>query len=125
MTGQSGIIAIVCGSRRGHYGVGAALSAFDQDHQRIVHVIVGSVFGVDRDAHTWALEHERMASVIPARWQTYGRAAGPIRNEAMAALCRPDVVLAFPGGAGTAGMVEVAKRACLTVWHWGGATWLA
>lgn len=122
---ERGITAIVCGSRRGCSDTGAALSTFDQEHQRLGHIIVGSANGVDSQAHFWALEHERIVTVMPARWRTYGRAAGPIRNESMAAFCKPDAVLAFPGGAGTASMVAVAQREGITVWHWRGDAWLA
>jgi predicted Rossmann-fold nucleotide-binding protein len=60
--------------------------------------------------------------VMPARWERHGRAAGPIRNrellqlaiaEAMAhtsAMASTSVlVVAFPGGAGTASLVQQAR----------------
>lgn len=52
----------------------------------------------------------------PADWETYGKAAGPIRNQIMLDQGRPDIVLAFPTkpldeSKGTADMVRRAKTA--------------
>ena len=57
--------------------------------------------GITEDAH-------------PAKWHKHGPAAGPIRNREMLAT-KPDVVLAFPGGRGTADMVKQAELAGLNV----------
>lgn len=54
---------------------------------------------------------------VPAEWRRHGRSAGPRRNREMARLAAEHasrvggrvVVLAFPGGAGTADMVAVAE----------------
>ncbi len=61
--------------------------------------------------------------VLPADWRRHGRAAGPIRNRellelaisravALASPAAPVAVLvvAFPGGAGTASLVQQARR---------------
>jgi hypothetical protein len=61
--------------------------------------------------------------VLPADWRRHGRAAGPIRNrellelaisraEALSSAAAPASVLvvAFPGGAGTASLVREARR---------------
>lgn len=50
----------------------------------------------------------------PADWKRFGRAAGVLRNTAMLA-DRPELVIAFPGGKGTADMVRKAKAAGLEV----------
>jgi K+-sensing histidine kinase KdpD len=60
---------------------------------------------------------------MPAKWQLHGRAAGPIRNRALLeqAVARAVahsspvyqasvLVVAFPGGAGTASLVREARR---------------
>jgi ABC-type Fe3+-hydroxamate transport system substrate-binding protein len=49
--------------------------------------------------------------VTPEDWARYGRRAGPIRNSAMLKDSKPDLVIAFPGGTGTADMVKKAKAA--------------
>ena len=47
----------------------------------------------------------------PADWKQYGRGAGPIRNREMLQYSEPDIVVAFPGGAGTADMIRAARTA--------------
>lgn len=42
--------------------------------------------------------------------QKYGKSAGPIRNQTMLDDGKPDLVLAFPGGRGTADMVAKAEK---------------
>ena len=50
----------------------------------------------------------------PADWKTHGKAAGPIRNQQMLD-AGADLVIAFPGGKGTADMVERARKAGIVV----------
>ena len=52
--------------------------------------------------------------IYPADWQKYGKAAGPIRNQQMLD-AKPDLVVAFPGGRGTADMVRRAEAAGVMV----------
>jgi hypothetical protein len=47
---------------------------------------------------------------VPADWQKHGTAAGPIRNKQMIVSGKPDLVLAFPGGRGTADMSRRAEK---------------
>ena len=54
-------------------------------------------------------------SIYPADWDKHGKAAGPIRNKQMIDEGKPDLVIAFPGGRGTAGAVRLAKFAGVTV----------
>jgi hypothetical protein len=90
---------------------------------RLVHLVLhGGARGADaaigRAAHQlgWA------SLVMPAQWQRHGRAAGPIRNRELleqavaraAAHSSPSrqvsvLVVAFPGGAGTAFLVRQAR----------------
>lgn len=50
-----------------------------------------------------------------ADWTKHGKAAGPIRNKQMLDEGKPDLVIAFPGGAGTANMVKLAEEAGVKV----------
>jgi hypothetical protein len=43
--------------------------------------------------------------------------AGPRRNARMLADARPSLVVAFPGGSGTEGMVSLAEEAGVPVWR--------
>lgn len=48
-------------------------------------------------------------TVFKADWSKDGRKAGPVRNSVMLSVGKPDLVIAFPGGRGTADMVRKAK----------------
>ena len=52
---------------------------------------------------------------FPAEWERLGLAAGPIRNQRMIDEGKPDVVIAFPGGRGTADMTARAAAAGIPV----------
>jgi SLOG family YspA-like protein len=69
----------------------------------------GDARGVDRIAGDWAEEHNIPVKVFPANWDRDGRAAGPIRNQLMLDQ-NPVFVIAFPGGKGTADMIDRASR---------------
>lgn len=71
--------------------------------------------GADKAADQWAKRMRRSVEAFPADWDTHGRAAGPIRNQRMLDEGKPDLVLAFPGGRGTADMVRRAKKAGVRV----------
>lgn len=78
-------------------------------------VIHGAATGADDEAMGWAqacgIQHLPMA----ADWHRYGKAAGPIRNQRMLDEGKPDLVIAFPGGRGTADMVRRARKARIEV----------
>jgi hypothetical protein len=71
--------------------------------------------GADRWADEWATTSWCPAVTFEADWKAHGRAAGPIRNQQMIDDGRPDLVVAFPGGRGTADMVRRARRAGIVV----------
>lgn len=71
--------------------------------------------GVDYFAFTWARARGIQRARFDADWQTHRRAAGPIRNRRMLKEGKPDAVVAFPGGAGTADMVRQARNAGVKV----------
>lgn len=72
------------------------------------------VHGAARGADTLAAEQwtawGRQVEAWPANWREHGKAAGPIRNQAMLD-SGVDLLIAFPGGRGTADMIGRAKRA--------------
>jgi hypothetical protein len=75
----------------------------------------GGATGADTLAGAWAAIAGVECVVYKADWKAHGRAAGPIRNAKMLADENPDMVVAFPGGAGTASCVLLAQRAGLVV----------
>jgi hypothetical protein len=81
-------------------------------------VIEGGADGADLLAYRWAtrnLDLERNHQCFKAEWVKHGKRAGPMRNQRMLDEGKPDLVLAFPGGKGTADMVRRAKRAGIEV----------
>ena len=66
-------------------------------------------------AFRWAAERNVFQRVFFAKWALIGRGAGPLRNQQMLREGKPDLVLAFPGGKGTAHMVRIARKAGVPV----------
>lgn len=81
-------------------------------------VIEGGARGADHFAAIWSVR-ENIAERLKfqADWSTYGLAAGPRRNQIMIDEGKPDLVVAFSGGRGTADMVSRARKAGITVVH--------
>ena len=84
--------------------------AFDADV-----LIQGGASGADELAVDWAEHHQIRIENYPADWKKYGRSAGYIRNAQMLQEGKPDLVIAFPGGKGTAMMVKLAEKAKIKV----------
>lgn len=71
--------------------------------------------GADVWADEWAEDRGVKAWKFPADWMLLGKAAGPRRNQKMLNEGKPDLVVAFPGGKGTADMVRKARVAGVEV----------
>lgn len=82
-------------------------------------IIHGDARGADTLAKEWAVSRGVKHRAFPAKWAEHGKAAGPIRNAQMLAEGQPDKVVAFPGGSGTANMVEQSRRAGVRVCIYG------
>lgn len=109
---------LVCGGRdfsdkRRAYAV---LDRLHREHGIDV-VIEGDARGADRIAGYWARRNRIDNLKFPANWDSYGKLAGIMRNRQMLEEGKPDMVLAFPGGTGTANMVSIARRAGLPIQH--------
>lgn len=78
-------------------------------------IIQGGANGADRMAREWAREHALELATELTEWEKHGRAAGPIRNQAMLDRHQPGLVVAFPGGRGTADMVRRSRKAGVDV----------
>ena len=78
-------------------------------------IIHGGANGADTMAGCWGDKHNIPVTVFKADWSRHGRAAGPRRNEKMLYEGKPDFVIAFPGGRGTAHMVSIAEKAGVRV----------
>jgi hypothetical protein len=107
---MEGLRVLVCGSRnyRDQEHVWTTLSELNAK-QPIGLLIHGAATGADRLAQAWALNRVIPDREFNANWPEHGGAAGVIRNQRMIDEGRPDLVVAFPGGPGTADLVQRAK----------------
>ena len=81
-----------------------------------IEIVSGAHYkGADKLGEQYAKERNYQLTKFPANWNTYGRAAGPKRNQQMANYA--DVLIAFWDGKskGTLNMINEAKRANLSV----------
>jgi hypothetical protein len=78
-------------------------------------VISGTAKGADRLGEKWAQANDIPVDRYPAQWSRYGGAAGPIRNQEMLDKGKPDLVVVFKGGTGSAHMAKIARKAGVKV----------
>ena len=106
---------LVCGGRgfsnRSRFD--SIMDWFADAHDLVI--IHGGARGADNLAGDWADVNRTGLEVYPADWDKYGKAAGFIRNQQMLDEGKPDLVVAFPGGNGTADMIRRARKAGIEV----------
>lgn len=117
-------VVIVCGGRD-YTNRSAVYAALDMLHHisPITLLIEGGAAGADLCGKQWAQDRGVLFHTEDADWDLHGKAAGPIRNKAMLDIQRQAVsesyetryVVAFPGGKGTANMIQQARK-CAGVW---------
>ena len=108
---------LVCGGRD-YSDIDRVYTELDQIHRvtPIKCIIEGGAKGADYLASRWSAKHDLNEHArFSADWALHGRAAGPKRNQKMLDEGKPDLVMAFPGGRGTADMVSRAKVAGIEV----------
>lgn len=125
------MIVLVCGGRyfNDRDLVFYALDHVERERGPIIGLVHGYASGADTLADLWmcyTIAYEdiekgkslRWLSRKPADWQRYGRSAGPIRNRRMLE-AHPgiELVIALPGGHGTADMIACARNKGLPVWQ--------
>lgn len=94
----------------------AMLNLYRRAHVGLIEVIIhGAAPGADTMAHKWCKRMHVPEKACPADWEGFGRGAGYVRNKAMLIHEKPTLVVAFPGGKGTANMVDIAQRAGVPV----------
>lgn len=107
---------LVCGGRAFDDGktLFEALTSIHRQHQfrKLIH---GGAKGADALADAWAKSRRVPVKEFPADWSRYGNLAGPMRNGQMLREGRPDLVVPFPGGPGTADLVRQAHKAEMEV----------
>jgi predicted Rossmann-fold nucleotide-binding protein len=112
-----GLRVLVCGGRD-FRDWELAREYLDRLHAEfgITCVIQGGARGADELADRWAGSWAGVNSEeYRAEWDEYGKGAGHIRNQRMLTEGNPHIVVAFPGGRGTADMVRRARAAGIEV----------
>lgn len=108
---------LVCGSR--DYEDYDEMEKTLRDHLNSGTIIInGKAPGADQLSSLIAHNHKVHYAEVPAQWNNFGRAAGPLRNAAMLGL-EPDLAFAFytnyHKSKGTANMVKQLKEAGIRV----------
>lgn len=89
----------------------AAMRDLEAAFGPVTSVIHGGAAGADLLGSRWGHFFGLPVTPFKADWTKHGKAAGPIRNQRMLDEGKPDRVVAFPGGRGTADMVRRAEKA--------------
>jgi hypothetical protein len=107
---------LVCGGRS-FTDARLVAEVLDEIHAStpVTELCEGGASGADKLAFWWGVRRYVWTSTVPADFSRLGPSAGPIRNAQMLAKFRPDLVVAFPGGRGTADMVGKAEKAGIPV----------
>lgn len=94
------------------------IDVFEFIHKQvnITTIVHGAAKGTDSLADSWAEFKNILRKPYPANWNKYGKSAGIIRNRVML-FENPDIelVIAFPGGAGTNDMIKISLQKRLPV----------
>ena len=100
---------IVAGNRRfnNHSLITKALESIIGN--RDVVIVSGGATGVDTIASQWANKKGLDSVIMKADWNLHGRAAGPIRNKAMAEIST-HLIAFHNGSSGTQNMIDTAKN---------------
>jgi hypothetical protein len=105
-------IVLVTGGR--DYGdVGTVFDCLTKLNDQFARMIIvhGDAAGADTLAYTVCQELGIEQARVPAAWNKYKKAAGPIRNKLMLDLFPTlDLIMAFPGDVGTANMKTQAGK---------------
>jgi len=107
---------LVCGGR--YYDDWTFIvNVLDSVHARqpVTLLIEGGATGADSLARRWAIARGIEVATYRANWDRYEHRAVPIRNSQMLLKGRPELVVAFKGGRGTAHMVTIAAAALVPV----------
>lgn len=113
---------LVCGGRTYSNAVlvfkvldGYLAVALREQHK--LQIAQGGASGADELARDWAEANGVECLTFDAAWKKHGLRAGPIRNALMLEDFNPSVVVAFPGGKGTADMIDKTRKAGLPLYQ--------
>lgn len=86
------------------------IEAMEESKFDIKEIVSGTATGVDRMGEAIARATDTKLTRFPADWDRYGKAAGPIRNRAMAEYADAAVVVWDGESPGSENMIEEMKR---------------
>ena len=86
------------------------VQAIEQSGYEITEVVCGMAIGVDRLGETWAIANTISVNEMPANFNKYGKAAGPIRNREMAEYADAAVIVWDGKSRGTRNMINEMIR---------------
>jgi len=88
----------------------AVVNAIKNSNFNITEVISGCAIGVDKLGEKWANVNNCPIILMPADWNRYNKAAGPIRNRQMAEIADAAVIIWNGKSSGTLNMINEMKR---------------
>lgn len=107
------IIILICGDR--NWNNFKVIEDFILTLPKDTIIVEGDCRGVDKISGYLAQKHGLEVIPVPAKWDVYGRAAGPIRNQEMLDKYKPTLVVAFHNdiehSKGTKDMIERTTNA--------------
>lgn len=111
-------VRIIVAGGRDYSDSATVFAVLDMIHAKrvVAEVIHGAAPGADSLGAQWAEARGIKVTPCPADWKAHGKAAGPRRNRHMLTL-KPDGVVLFPGGRGTADMRKAALEAGVPVYE--------
>ena len=73
-------------------------------------VISGTCWGIDQLGESWALDHGVPVLPMPAEWNKFHKAAGPIRNAKMADIGECLICLCMSDSRGSLNMIDCMRK---------------
>jgi hypothetical protein len=102
---------IIAGSRTiTDYSVVIKAIENSQFKDKITEVVCGCAIGVDRLGQQWAISKNITVKEMPADWNKYGKAAGPIRNLQMAEYADGAIIIWNGKSPGAKDMIKQIKK---------------
>lgn len=92
------------------------VEAINDSEFDISEVVSGGAKGVDTMGEHWADKHNIPVKRFLARWEIYGRSAGPHRNIEMANYAEALIAVWDGKSRGTKNMIETAKKRKLDIY---------
>lgn len=101
---------IIAGSRSiAEYATVALAIEASEWAEEITEVVSGGAHGVDSAGEQWAAWNDKRIKVFTPQWKTYGKAAGPMRNEDMARYANAAIIVWDGESRGSMDMLERAE----------------